>query len=107
LLLDQNLSYKLCKALADLCPDIAHARRLALDRSSDVEIWQYAFETNREIITMDADFADLAGLRGSPPIVIWLRCGNQPTSVVEAKLRSAWPMILDAMGSGFDLVELY
>jgi predicted nuclease of predicted toxin-antitoxin system len=49
----------------------------------------------------------LAGLRGSPPIVIWLRCGNQPTSVVEAKLRSAWPMILDAMGSGFDLVELY
>jgi predicted nuclease of predicted toxin-antitoxin system len=31
---------------------------------------------------------NLAALHGPPPKVIWLRCGNQPTQLIEARLRS-------------------
>jgi predicted nuclease of predicted toxin-antitoxin system len=37
--------------------------------------------------SQDADFAEMASLLGPTPRVIWLRCGNQPTSVVEHILR--------------------
>jgi len=29
----------------------------------------------------------LAALRGPPPKIVWLRCGNQPTAVIEKLLR--------------------
>ena len=38
-------------------------------------------------MTQDSDFADMAALHGQPPKVIWLRCGNQPTHVIEKLLR--------------------
>ena len=39
------------------------------------------------LVSQDADFAELAALLGPPPKVIWLRSGNQPTSVIERMLR--------------------
>ena len=39
------------------------------------------------LVTQDSDFADMAALYGPPPKVIWLRCGNQPTHVIERLLR--------------------
>jgi len=39
-------------------------------------------------VSLDADFAEIAALLGPPPKVIWLRCGNQSTAVVEDILRS-------------------
>jgi len=38
-------------------------------------------------VSLDADLADIAALLGPPPKVIWLRCGNQPTALVERLLR--------------------
>jgi predicted nuclease of predicted toxin-antitoxin system len=40
------------------------------------------------LVSLDSDFAEMAGLPGHPPKVIWLRCGNQPTAVLENLLRS-------------------
>ena len=40
------------------------------------------------LISLDSDFAEMAALLGSPPKVIWLRCGNQPTALVESLLRN-------------------
>jgi predicted nuclease of predicted toxin-antitoxin system len=39
-------------------------------------------------VSLDAGFAEMASLFGPPPKVIWLRCGNQPTTVVETLLRA-------------------
>jgi predicted nuclease of predicted toxin-antitoxin system len=36
---------------------------------------------------LDSDFVVLATLLGPPPKVIWLRCGNQPTEIIEMLLR--------------------
>lgn len=47
-----------------------------MGRASDEFIWTYAESHNFAIVTQDKDFADLALIRGHPPKVIWLRCGN-------------------------------
>jgi predicted nuclease of predicted toxin-antitoxin system len=87
LLFDQNLSHRLCGLLADVSPLAAQVRSAGLDRASDEEIWAFAQREGYVIVTLDVDFADIAALRGAPPKVIWLRCGNQPTRFVERLLR--------------------
>ncbi len=87
LLFDQNLSFKLYSLLADLFPLSSQARLLGLERADDHVIWQHAKANGFTLVTQDADFAEMAVLYGPPPKVIWLRCGNQPTAVVEKLLR--------------------
>jgi predicted nuclease of predicted toxin-antitoxin system len=87
LLFDQNLSFKLCRRLGDLFPDSNQVRLLGLDRATDAAIWDYAKANDFVLVTLDADYADTAALRGPPSKVIWLRCGNRPTAYVEQLLR--------------------
>ena len=87
LLLDQNLSFKLYQALADLFPGSSQARLLGLNRASDEELWRRAGADGYVLVTQDADFAELSALLGPPPKVVWLRIGNSATATVEAALR--------------------
>ena len=87
LLFDQNLSFKLCRRLVDVFPDSTQARVCGLAEAEDRAIWQYASANHFAIVTLDADFAEMAALLGPPPKVIWLRCGNQPTQIIEGLLR--------------------
>ncbi|MDP4197952.1 MAG: DUF5615 family PIN-like protein [Bacteroidota bacterium] len=95
LLFDQNLSFKLCRQLAELFPASDQVRRLGFDQSSDREIWHYAKDHGFVIVSQDSDFADMAALFGPPPKVIWLRCGNQPTAIIENILRNHAADIID------------
>ncbi|MCO6491152.1 MAG: DUF5615 family PIN-like protein, partial [Phaeodactylibacter sp.] len=87
LLFDQHLSYKLTYRLKDLYPGSQHVKLENLDTSDDVEIWEYAKKNGFTIVTKDVDFFDLGLLRGYPPKVIWLRCGNTSTNNIENILR--------------------
>ena len=87
LLFDQNLSFKLCQAIADLFPGSSQVRLLGMAEADDTIVWQHAKANAVALVTQDSDFADMAALYGSPPKVIWLRCGNQPTCVIEKLLR--------------------
>jgi len=87
LLFDQNLSFKLCQALADLFPGSSQVRLLGLAEADDRVLWDYAKTNAFALVTQDSDFADMAALYGQPPKVIWLRCGNQPTHSIEQLLR--------------------
>lgn len=87
LLFDQNLSHRLVAALAQDFPGSSQVRPLGLDRAADQEIWEYAAANRYCIVTLDADFAELSALRGSPPKVVWLRCGNRPTEHIEDLIR--------------------
>jgi predicted nuclease of predicted toxin-antitoxin system len=40
------------------------------------------------VTTLDKDFADMSLLRGAPPKIIWLRCGNATVAEVERLLRA-------------------
>jgi predicted nuclease of predicted toxin-antitoxin system len=88
LLFDQNLSFKLCQRLNDLFPGSGHVGLEGLAEASDRDIWDYARTNGFALVSLDSDFAELATLRGAPPKVIWLRCGNQTTAIVEEILRS-------------------
>ena len=87
LLFDQNLSFKLCRRLADVFPESNQVRLLGMEEADDRSIWLYARSHGFVLVSQDADFADIAMLYGPPPKVIWLRCGNQPNDVIESLLR--------------------
>ena len=87
LLFDENLSFKLCRQLNDLFPGSSQVRLLGLERADDRRIWNYAKANGFVLVTLDADFVDMAVLFGLPPKVIRLRCGNQATAVIAALVR--------------------
>jgi len=87
LLFDRNLSFKLCRSLADLFPGSSQARLAELAEAPDRAVWDYAGANGFTLVSLDADFAEMATLIGPPPKVIWLRRGNQPTAAIEAMLR--------------------
>ncbi len=87
LLFDQNLSFRLCHALADLFPGSSQVRLLGLTEADDRALWQHAKANAFMLVTQDSDFAEMVALYGQPPKIIWLRCGNQPTHIIEKLLR--------------------
>lgn len=86
-LFDQNLSFKLCHRLADAFPSASQVQLVGLADASDHAVWEYAKAGGFTVVSLDSDFAEMAALLASPPKVIWLRCGNQPTAVIEMLLR--------------------
>jgi len=107
LLFDQNLSHRLAAALNPVFPGSSQVRLLDLDRADDADIWRYAADEGFCIVTLDADFAELSALRGSPPKVVWLRCGNRPTAFIEALLRDHALRIMTLEGTAnLDCLEI-
>lgn len=88
LLFDENLSFRLVRAVSPLFPDSRHVRDVGLARASDVAIWEFAKREGLTIVTFDSDFHERTLLEGWPPKVIWLRTGNTATATIEALLLS-------------------
>ena len=63
LLFDQNLSFKLVRALADTYPDSVHVRDLEFLEADDASIWRYAAEHGLVIVSKDSDFHQM-----KPPV---------------------------------------
>ena len=93
LLLDHNISHKLCAKLSDLYPESSHTRFLRFERAADPEIWFHARTHGFIVVTKDKDIAEFAVLKGAPPKVLWLRMGNCSTQAVEATLRANFEKI--------------
>ena len=87
LLLDENLSPRLLQRLASLFPGLIHVRDIGLKQSSDEMIWDWAKMNSYTIVTTDADFAALSGVRGWPPKVIHLEECDFPLRIIEELLR--------------------
>jgi predicted nuclease of predicted toxin-antitoxin system len=107
LFFDQNLSFKLCQRLADVFPGSSQARLAQLDQSDDRALWDFARNNGYTIVSLDSDFADLATLLGPPPKVIWLRCDNQPTEIIEMLLRRHAPAITAFEVNSAACLEIY
>jgi len=88
LLFDQNISYKITKTLSDIFSNCIHVSNVKLNNSSDDDIWKYAKENDLCIVTFDADFLNLATLRGNPPKIILLKTGNRKTSQLTQLLKT-------------------
>lgn len=99
LLLDQNLSFKICKGIKDIFSETKHVSDLKLDGCSDIDIWNYSKNNNYCIVTFDSDFIDISVLNGFPPKIIWLRIGNSSTDSIIQILKSNHLIIKDFLFS--------
>lgn len=86
LLLDQNLSHRLCALLAHSFPSTAHVRGYGSQSAADEAIWAFAREHGYTIVSKDEDFHQRSFLYGHPPKVVWLRVGNCSTDQIAAIL---------------------
>ena len=110
LLFDENLSHRLVPALEDLFPGSQHVRAAGLAEAGDLAIWDYAILHGFAIVTQDSDYADWNKVRGAPPKIVWLRCGNASTDAIHQKLRSAADRIRLLEGDAelaFEVVEVW
>lgn len=85
-MLDQNLSYRIIKPLVEVYADSTQVGLLAMGDATDKDIWEYAQQHDYAIVTLDADFHEYSLLLSEPPLIIWLKCGNQPKNVILEKL---------------------
>jgi predicted nuclease of predicted toxin-antitoxin system len=104
LLFDQSLSHRLGDKLADLFPGSKHVGQVKLSTASDEAVWAYARQNDFVIVTKGLDFDGLSVLRGHPPGIIRLGCGNQSNDHIENVLRQNHSKIVSILkdpGIGF------
>ena len=99
ILFDQNISVRIVNKLKNIFPGCTQVRLVGLENASDLVIWEYARQNDYSIITFDADFFDLATLKGHPPKVIWLRIGNTSTANLEIVLSTYADTITEFINS--------
>jgi len=74
-----KLSYKLCNPLQEYFKEVCHVSDLLSVTTDDLIIWNYSKTNNYHILTKDNDFDEWSLLKGCPPKIIHLLCGNQTT----------------------------
>jgi predicted nuclease of predicted toxin-antitoxin system len=102
LLFDQNISFRIVKKVQDSFPGSKQVSQVGLNQTSDFKIWEYAKENGFSIVTFDSDFYDLCLLKGIPPKIIWLRCGNTSTNNILQILMNEEDHILSFLGETED-----
>ena len=95
LLFDQNLSYKLVKALEKYFPNSNHVFLLDLHKSNDIDVWKFAKKNGFIIVTQDSDFYENSILYWFPPKVIWIRTWNTSTKNIEEILKKNYKSIIE------------
>src|SRR5207249_3248886 len=70
---DQNLSYRLVKALASEFPDSAHVRGVGLEKGLDGLVWEYAKVNGFVIVSKGSHFHQRSFVDGHPRPVRPLR----------------------------------
>jgi predicted nuclease of predicted toxin-antitoxin system len=82
--------------LDEYFPGSQQVSLLQMDTATDKEIWNHALLNDYVIVTLDADFHEYSMLANGPPLVVWLKCGNQPKNVILDKLLSSREFIQEA-----------
>ena len=107
LLLDQNISFRLLGALEDAYPESTQVKCVGLDEADDAGVWHFARDNGYIIVTKDSDFQELNILYGSPPKIIWLKCGNKPNSYALKLLLDNQEEIRNFEHSATGCLEIY
>ena len=105
--LDAQISPSLCLWIARrFGVDAVHVRGLGLRGAEDTEIFDRARKAQAVVFTKDEDFVDLVRRLGSPPQVLWLRCGNMPNSRLKTILARTLPDAIELLREGEPIVEI-
>lgn len=86
---------------------VNHVRELALQRLPDAELFDAARRLHvAVIVTKDSDFVDLVTLRGPPPQVVRLTCGNTSTPALQVLLGRTFADAIRLLEAGAPWVEI-
>lgn len=98
--LDAHLSLSIAPWLA------IPVRDLGLREAQDSPIFVAAKTADVVVMTKDADFAEMVERLGSPPQVLWLRCGNTSNVALRDLLTRELPAAIIRLEAGEPLVEI-
>ena len=59
-------------------PGSTQVKQVGLEQADDFTIWRFAKDDGFTIVTKDSDFHEISLVQGSPPKILWLKCGNKP-----------------------------
>lgn len=105
--LDAHLSPRVAGWIREELKHEAMALRdLGLRDANDDEIFDLAKKADVIVLTKDKDFAEMVVRLGSPPTVIWLRCGNTSESQLKKLLSKHLSDALEFIAAGESLVEI-
>ena len=105
-LIDAHLPPSLCHALAAEGHDAIHTSSLPEgNAATDETVRSVAIAERRILVTKDLDFFDGLVLRGAPPKLVLVRCGNVRKRDLVALVVSQLEAIVSGLESG-DLVEV-
>ncbi len=107
IIVDAQLSPKLAAWIEEIFSVRAiPVRDIDLRDSSDETIYKKAYELSAVMLTKDIDFLKLQDRLGSPPQVVWIRCGNTSNFRMEEILIQTFPNTLKLLQSGERFVEI-
>ena len=86
--------------------DAVALRALGLAQAKDRDIFDRARAAGAVVMTKDADFVELVERLGTPPQIVWIRCGNTSSARLRDVLARTWPKAQELLESGERIVEL-
>jgi predicted nuclease of predicted toxin-antitoxin system len=99
LLFDQNISYRVVKKIEGGYPGSDQVKKMGLENSTDLQIWEFARKNGYAIVPFDSNFMDIANLKGHPPKIIWLRTGNTKTDSIANLLLGKGDQVTDFLNN--------
>jgi len=107
ILLDANISHKLCNKLKTIFGECDHVDLIGINvPAQDIDIWKYAKDNKYIIITKDEDFMNFLEIKGFPPKIVLLRTGNSSSKALMELLEKIKPMIEELEKNEYGLLEI-
>ncbi|HEY6874383.1 MAG TPA: DUF5615 family PIN-like protein [Geobacteraceae bacterium] len=101
LLLDQGLPRSTAAILRNRGWDIVHVAEVGLSAAKDLEILRYAYEHERVVVTLDADFHTLLMVnKMASPSVVRLRLEGLRGEELAGVLEKLWQDVADDLSHG-------
>ena len=105
--LDAQLSPEIAPWIAkQFTIEAAPVRDVGLRDASDVQIFEAAKQADVVLVTKDNDFSQLIERLGSPPRIIWLRCGNTSNERLREIFETTLHKAVALLEEGENLVEI-
>ncbi len=105
-LVDNQLPVALSRFLISLGCDCLRVMEAGLAEASDAEIWRYACENERIVISKDEDFLYVASKEAARAGLIWVRLRNCRTATLLAEFERLWARIQASVKTGDRIIEL-
>lgn len=83
-----------------------HVNDVGLGDAADRVLWDYALAHDAVLVAKDEDFPGMLPLRGSSPVVVWVRIGNTRRQALLEWFESLISRIVEMINAGNRLIEL-